>query len=183
VEKNMKKIICSLITLSGLMLGTSAFAEHSERSERKESLKAFEFAFGASLPVSRAYQKKDPHYTFGIGYIWDVDVAFIEARADHYNRFSGSPSQHYTSFTAGGNFIFLDQHLWALFAGLNLGLGFAKVQDVDMKGGFHIGADLGALFLRDADVNLDTRLRLAYNTANMGSSHPVFIGFLVGIHF
>ncbi|MEZ4815135.1 MAG: hypothetical protein R3A80_08035 [Bdellovibrionota bacterium] len=169
----MRKILLTLAIFSSL----SAFAE------RRESLKSLEFSFGATLPVSRAYDKKDAHYSFGLGYVWDVDAAFIEARVDHLNRFSGSPTQHYTAFTAGGNFIFLDDELWAAFAGANVGLGFAKVQGTDLKGGFHIGGDIGALFLRQADVNLDLRLRLIYNTADIASSSPFFLGFIAGIHF
>lgn len=151
--------------------------------ERQESLKSIGISFGASLPVTRAFDKKDPHYTFGLSYIWDINEAFIEARADHMNRFSGSPTQHYTAFTAGGNYVFLDEGVWAMFAGGNLGLGFSKVQGVDTKGGFHLGADIGALFLRQADVNLDLRLRFAYNTADIADSHPSFLGFIAGIHF
>jgi hypothetical protein len=156
---------------------------NAQQNERKESLKSLELSFGATVPVSRAYPKKDPHYSFGVGYAWDIDVAFIEARADHYNRFSSDPSQHYTSFTAGGNYIFLDDQIWALFGGLNFGLGFAKVKGEDLKGGFHIGADIGALFLREADVNLDLRIRLINNTSNLNDSHPFLVGFMAGIHF
>ncbi len=169
----MKKLLLLLTSLCSL----NAFAQ------RQESLKSLEFSFGAMLPASRAYDKKDAHYSLGIGYVWDVDVAFIEARADHSNRFSGQPTQHYTSFTAGGNYIFFDDELWAAFAGANVGLGFSKVEGNDMKGGFHLGADIGALFLRQADVNLDVRMRFAYNTADIASSHPFFLGFIAGIHF
>lgn len=152
-------------------------------AQRQESLKSVGVSFGASLPMSRAYDNKDPHYTFGLSYIWDIDVAFVEARLDHMNRFSGSPTQHYTAVTAGGNYIFINEEIWAAFAGANVGLGFSKVEGVDTKGGFHMGADLGALFLRQADVNLDLRLRLVYNTADIASSHPFFMGFIAGIHF
>lgn len=165
-----------------LLLITAIFSINAF-GQRQESLKSWEFSFGAMLPASRAYDKKDAHYSLGIGYIWDVDVAFIEARFDHSNRFSGSPTQHYTSFTAGGNYIFFDDELWAAFTGANVGLGFAKVAGIDAKGGFHLGADIGALFLRQADVNLDLRMRFAYNTADIASSHPFFIGLIAGIHF
>ena len=151
-------------------------------SERKSTLKAFEVSLGTLLPASRAYPKKDPHYSFGIGYAWDVEAAFIETRVDYSNRFS-SPGQSYTSFTIGGNYIFDDYEAFSPYAGLNFGFGFTKVDGYDTKGGFHLGADLGALFLRDTDVNLDLRVRLAYNTATLDEAHPVFLGFLVGIRF
>lgn len=151
-------------------------------SERKSTLKAFEVSLGALLPASRAYPKKDPHYSFGLGYAWDVETAFIETRVDYSNRFS-SPGQSYTSFTIGGNYIFDDYEAFSPYAGLNFGIGFTKVSGFDTKGGFHMGADLGALFLRDTDINLDLRFRLAYNTATLDESHPVFLGFLVGIRF
>lgn len=152
------------------------------RSNRKASLKTFEVSMGALIPASRAYPKKDAHYNFGLSYSWDVEVAFIEARVDYANRFS-KPSQSYTSFTLGGNYVFDDYEVWSPYAGVNFGLGFTKVEGRDTKGGFHIGADLGALLLRDADVNLDIRFRLGFNTATIQESHPVFLGFLVGIRF
>ena len=166
----------------GLLL-IAVFSLQAFGQDRKESLKSFELAFGAQFPSTRAFEKKDAHYSLGVGYIWDVDVAFIELRADHTNRFGGSPTQHYTAATIGGNYIFLDQDLWGLFAGLNVGMGFIKVPRADMKGGFHMGGDFGVLFLRNADVNLDLRLRLAYNTASVNDSHPFFIGIITGIHF
>ncbi len=161
-----------------LLVGFNAHAQ-----ERQESLKSIEISFGANFPTSRAFEKKDAHYTLGVGYVWDVDVAFIEVRADHTDRFSNDPSQRYTSFTGGGNYIFIDQDLWALFGGLNVGLGITKIDGLDTKGGFHLGSDIGFLFLRNADVNLDFRLRLAYNTAEFRDSHPVFVGLIGGIHF
>lgn len=160
------------------LIGFSAYGQ-----ERQESLKSIEISFGANFPTSRAFEKKDAHYSLGLGYAWDVDVAFIEVRADHTDRFSGDPSQRYTSFTGGGNYIFIDQDLWALFGGLNVGLGITKLDGLDTKGGFHLGTDIGLLFLRNADVNLDFRIRLAYNTAEFRDSHPVLVGLIGGIHF
>jgi len=177
----MKRIIAT----SALFFGLLAFAQDRDiqGKQRQESLKAYEISFGAMFPASRAYPQKNAHYSLGLGYVWDIQSAFIEARIDHSDRFSGDPTQRYTSVTIGGNYIFLEQDVWALFGGINMGLGYVKVQGIDGKGGFHLGTDVGALFLRNADVNLDARIRIAYNTATVHDSHPLFFGLIGGLHF
>ena len=169
----------SILALLALTLGLQSGAA---ATERQESFKAIEINLGAAFPASKAFAKKDTHYALGVGYSWDVDTAFIEARLDFINRFS-KPAQSYTAFTLGGNFFFLDEEMYSFFAGANFGLGIVKIKGIDAKGGFHVGADLGAVFLKQADVNLDTRLRLIYNTSEINNTHPVIVAFLVGLRF
>jgi hypothetical protein len=172
-SKNIVKIFATFLFISASLLNAQ---------EKQKTFKAFEFSLGGSLPTTKAFIKKEMHYALGAAYSWDVDVAFIEARFDFIQKFS-QPLQNYTIGSIGGNFYFLEDELWSLYAGANFGLGFLKIKGYDAKGGFHLGADMGAVFLKQADVNIDTRVRLQYNTATVNDSHPFLIGFLVGLKF
>ena len=169
----------SVIVLSFIF---SALSWGALNGDRRETFKSLEINVGTAIPASNSFAKKDPHYALGVGYSWDLETAFIEARFDFINRFS-KPSQNYTAFTLGGNYVFLEGEVFSAYAGANFGLGFVKVSGVDGKGGFHIGGDMGALFLKDADVNLDLRMRMFYNTAQLLNSHPFMFAFLVGLRF
>lgn len=159
---------------------TPVYSPTSQSNERIETVKGYEFFLGAAFPLSDAYPKRDTHYAFGVGYAWGLNDSFIEARVDIMNRFA-SPAQYYSAFTLGGNYIFHNTEQIGLFAGGHFGLGFGESND-DSAGGFHFGADLGALFMRQADVNLDGRFRFMTNTMKHGDERPFIMLFMLGIH-
>jgi hypothetical protein len=168
-------------SLSETLAQGDVLSNDERRRERVKSVRGFEVAVGTATPLSNALGAKEVMWAFGMGQAYDVGEAFIEVRWDilsHFGDFSGT----YNAFTLGGNYIWKDDGRTAFFSGGHFGFGHSKEDVYGSGSGFHFGLDTGVLFFRQADVNLELRLRYMVMAKSLKDSYPQLGSLVLGIH-
>jgi hypothetical protein len=159
-----------------------------DQNRRIKSRRGFEVsvgsAFGLSSPLTRqsgGRNSHEPMWALGFGFAWDLPKAFMETRWDILSHFGGD-SGNYNAFTLGGNYIWKEIDRTAFFSGAHFGFGNSSNRSFSSGSGFHFGADTGVLFFREADVNLELRLRYMVLARQIRGELPQSLGLSLGIH-
>ncbi len=157
---------------------------------RLNSIGGFQFSLGSAAPLTPAFHTFVPLYTFALGYSWDLDHAIVEVRSDFGGGFNEAKTFLWTT-TIGGQYVFWSNRTLTLYTGVSAGFGrFHADQTASYwnyhdgrKSGFVLTSDTGALFFRQADINLDVRLRTTVMTNTIAGYVPVTTGLSVGVRF
>lgn len=155
--------------------------EQKETSTVRSSSGTLVF-LGGGLPIGDALQSNKVMFAFGGGYGWEIRRFLIELRGDFMVGYNEA-SMNVSSFTIGGNYIFLDRDEFALYAGLESGFANFGDDNGDNRSGFGFAGNVGALLLRYANVNLDARIRTIVLADTLNGQVPAATSLLFGIHF
>lgn len=178
--------------LVAALLGDVPFEDTAERGKvlqhetkepsRVKSIGGFEAYFGAAWPFTNAMRSQQTMYDFGVGYSWDIRWFLLEL-AGHFQVGYNDIDMGVINIGIGLQRILFGNRSTALYVGPDF--GFASVHDTQngSKSGFGIGGNVGALFFRQADTNLDLRFRLMMVTEKLNSELPVTGSLSVGIRF
>ena len=132
--------------------------EEQDEPTRVKSISCCEIALGAALPFSDALRSHKTMYALGIGYMWDINDFLVELRSDLQFGMNDA-RMNASSFSVGGHYVPINARTTALYTGVDL--GFVHIDDNNTKGksGFGIAGNVGVLFFRHADINVDVRFR------------------------
>jgi hypothetical protein len=194
IDTAAKRVVRAVLT--GVEIADDAkqgetLAYDNKRISRMSALRGWQLGFGAATPFSSPGSNPGVLWAFGLGYAWDVREAFIELRWDLMSHFGGSGSSNalpemdaYNSLAIGAQYVWWDTGRIGAFSGVEFGFGsYASVSALEAASGFHFAGDVGLLFLRQADVNLETRFRLSMLAKSVNGSVPVVGSLLLGVHF
>lgn len=149
---------------------------------RVKSIQGWEIALGGAYPLTDALEDQTAMYAFSIGYFFDIQQFFIELRGDFQMGYNDS-SKSMSSFTIGGDYFYYNGRMLGAYAGVELGFGGATDEDLDESVGFVAAADVGVMLLRQADVNIDVRLRTSVLTSEFNGHTPITSALMVGVVF
>ena len=154
----------------------------SEKPPRLKSIGGFEIAFGAAWPFTNALQSYKTMYNFILGYTWDIRLFLIEL-AGHFQAGYNEVDMGTASMAIGLHRILFDRRTTALYVGPDF--GFATVNDTGThsKSGFGFGGNVGLIFFRQADINMDLRFRVLTLADKLNGAVPVTGALSVGIRF
>ncbi len=157
---------------------TEGFALNQDEKSRSrvKSIKGWQLGIGVANSNNTRAAGENSLWAFNLGYAWDLKDVFLEIRYDIANSFE-SAGDSTGSFTLGAQYLFKNFQTTSLFAGGEF--GFGGITDSS----FVFAGDVGAIFLRHADINLETRFRLAAFARKQEGKQSMVGTALVGLHF
>lgn len=155
-----------------------------ERREPKrvKAINSYGFYFGGAFPITNSLNTHKPMYAFGGNYIFDLDRFLLEIRSDLQLGYNDVKTNVF-SLTMGGDYIFHTGRTYALYGGLEIGFGHISDDLFDNKSGFASAANVGAILLRHATVNIDVRIRTMILGTKFNGAIPVTTAVMVGLLF
>jgi len=156
--------------------------EEQHEPSRVKSIQGWQFSLGGSYPLTDALQNDEIKPAFAMGYFFDLGQFFIELRGDFQIGYNDSSSS-ITSFTVGGDYFFHTARTFGTYAGLEFGFGAATDESFDDAAGFVGAFDVGIMFLRHADINIDLRLRTSVLMTKFNDELPITSALMVGLIF
>jgi len=156
--------------------------KEQEEPTRVKSIQGWEIALGGAYPLTDSLNNKDSMYAFSGGYFFDIQRFFIELRADFQMGFNES-SRSMSSFTIGGDYFYYNGRMMGAYAGVELGFGGVTDESLDEAVGFVGAFDVGVMLLRQADINVDVRLRTSALSKQLNGETPVTSALMIGLVF
>ncbi len=156
--------------------------EEQEEPTRVRSIQGWEIGFGGAVPLTDAFQNRDPFYVFSGGYFFDVRRFFIELRGDFQIGYNDS-SKNLSTLTIGGHYFFHNARSWSSYFGLEAGFGGAVDESFADSTGFVGAADVGVMLLRQTDINIDLRWRTSVLANKLNGEVPVTSALMIGVVF
>ncbi len=140
---------------------------------------------GPAWGLGDALGTRSTLYDFGLGFGWDFRRSLIELRSDFL---VGANDQDVFGFigTLGWDYVWLDGRSVAVYSGLEGGIGYLREEvggTRESRTGFLFGFSTGLLLVREANVNIDFRLRLRVLSERMNGEVPVIGGIGLGLRF
>lgn len=185
IDVAAKRLVAALIENKALINTAErgeVLEEEQEEPTRVRSIQGWELALGGAYPLTDALGSQDSMYAFAGSYFFDIKPFFIELRADFQLGFNDS-SKNFSSFTIGGNYFYYNGRMMGAYTGIELGIGGATNDNLDESIGFVAAFDVGVMLLRQADVNLDLRLRTSVLATDFYGKTPVTSALMIGIVF
>lgn len=147
-----------------------------------KAINSYGVYFGGTFPITNSFNTRNPMYALGGSYIFDLDRFLLEIRGDlslGYNDVKTNSS----TFTLGGDYLFLSRRVYALYGGLEIGFGHIADNLFANKSGFAAAVNVGTILLRYATVNVDVRVRTLILATKFNGSIPITTTLMVGLLF
>lgn len=187
-----KRVVTALahnISVEDTVKRGGVFSREEKEPSRVKAVRGKELLLGLGLPLFSVADDTGEKHTpllaaISFGNAWDVRRFLIEARGDLLIAMNGQGVGAINGSLAG-LYLIDDDGQMAPFVGPELGFGVGMSDWGDALFGFHLGVNAGVLFLREADINLDVRLRLSGEFRELAATgkYPFFASLLVGLHY
>ncbi len=185
IDVAVKRLVAALIegkSVTQTAERGEVLEEEQREPTRVKSIQGWEIALGGAYPLTDALDNQEMMYALSVGYFFDIQQFFIELRGDFQMGYNDS-SKSMTSFTIGGDYFYYNGRVVGAYAGVELGFGGATDEDLDESVGFVGAVDVGFMLLRQADINIDVRLRTSVLATEFNGQTPVTSALMVGVVF
>lgn len=185
IDVAVKRLVSAIIenkTVDQTARRGEVLDKEQEEPTRVKSIQGWEVAIGGAYPLNDSLGSQDPMFALAVGYFFDIQRFFVELRGDFqlgYNQAMKS----LTSFTVGGHYFYHNGRVVGAYTGIELGFGGATDDNLNESIGFLGAFDVGFMLLRQADINVDLRLRTSVLATNFNERAPVTSALMVGLVF
>lgn len=182
--RRVVKALAENVSVENTVRRGEVLERERELPSRVQSIKGYEAFVGFGFPLFETGGSKPLLGDFSFGHAWDVRRFLLELRGDALFAINGDGVGSITG-VLGAAYFLTEGSTASMFLGGEFGFGIGFVDWSNPHFGMSFGGNIGAVFLREADVNLDLRLRVSAIANSMGASDaiPVFMTILAGLHF